>query len=66
MIDAHEQIEIGRNCIIDLHCYITDANHGMVATTIVQDQPMESRLVFIEDNVWLGAGVIVLPRAVAT
>ena len=60
MIDAHERIEIGRNCMIGPHCYITDANHGVATALPVKNQPMEAKPVIIEDEVWLGAGVIVL------
>lgn len=60
MIDAHQQIEIGQNCMIGPHCYITDANHGVAAGSPVNKQPMEAKPVIIEDEVWLGAGVIVL------
>lgn len=60
MLDAHERIEIGRNCMIGPHCYITDANHGTAQGAAVKDQPMETAPIFIEDEVWLGAGVIVL------
>jgi acetyltransferase-like isoleucine patch superfamily enzyme len=61
MIDAHREIKIGRNCMIGPHCYITDANHGKGAGVLVKHQSMEMRPVIIEDDVWLGAGVIVLP-----
>ncbi|MEP7341837.1 MAG: acyltransferase [Acidobacteriota bacterium] len=61
MIDAHEQVEIGRNCMIGPYCYITDANHGTAMDTIVKNQIMKARPVIIEDDVWLGAGVSVLP-----
>ena len=60
MIDAHERIEIGRNCMIGPHCYITDANHGVAVDLPVNKQPIEAKPVTIEDEVWLGAGVIVL------
>jgi acetyltransferase-like isoleucine patch superfamily enzyme len=60
MIDAHERIEIGRNCMSGPHCYITDANHGIAPVAAVKDQPIETAPVFIEDKVWLGAGVKVL------
>ena len=60
MIDAHEQVEIGRNCMIGPHCYITDANHGIAPGAAVKDHPMQIKPVAIEDDVWLGAGVIVL------
>jgi tetrahydrodipicolinate N-succinyltransferase len=60
MVDAHEHVEIGRNCIIGPHCYITDGNHGMAAGESVQSQPMQANPVIMEDDVWLGAGVIIL------
>lgn len=61
MLDAHAQIRIGRHCMIGPHCYITDANHGRAAGVLVKNQSMEPKPVVIEDDVWLGAGVIVLP-----
>lgn len=61
MLDAHQEIRIGRNCMIGPHCYITDANHGRAAGALVREQKMEAAPVVIEDDVWLGAGVVVLP-----
>ena len=61
MLDAHLEIKIGRNCMIGPYCYITDANHGRVAGALVKEQKMETAPVVIEDDVWLGAGVVVLP-----
>lgn len=61
MLDAHSQISIGRNCMIGPYCYITDANHGRSPGTWVKEQKMEAQPVVIEDDVWLGAGVVVLP-----
>jgi len=60
MFDVHEQMEIGRNCMIGPFCYLTDGNHGMAAGIDFKKQPVESSPVTIEDGVWLGAGVIVL------
>jgi acetyltransferase-like isoleucine patch superfamily enzyme len=60
MVDAHEKVEIGRNCMIGPGCYITDADHGMEASLPVNVQPMTFCPVILEDGVWLGAGVIVL------
>lgn len=60
MIDAHQQIEIGRNCMIGPQCYITDANHGTSPDKTVNSQPMTMKPVILEDDVWLGAGVIIL------
>ena len=61
MLDAHTEIRIGRNCMIGPYCYITDANHGRAPGVPVKEQTMEPRPVVIEDDVWLGAGVVVLP-----
>ena len=60
MIDAHSSIDIGRNCMIGPQCYITDGDHGKEPGTLVKTQPVDTAPVKIEDNVWLGAGAIVL------
>jgi carbonic anhydrase/acetyltransferase-like protein (isoleucine patch superfamily) len=60
MFDAHARIEVGRDCMIGPHCYFTDANHGMAAGISVKAQPMQVCPVIIEDEVWIGAGAIVL------
>lgn len=60
MIDAHERVEIGSGCLIGPGCYITDANHGTVAGKAPMEQPCEFRPTIIEDEVWLGAKVVVL------
>jgi tetrahydrodipicolinate N-succinyltransferase len=60
MLDAHERIEVGANCMIGPHCYITDGDHGTDLSVAVSKQPMKTQPVVIEEGVWLGAGVIVL------
>ncbi len=60
MLDAHEQIEVGANCMIGPQCYITDGDHGVAPGLTVSKQPMSTQPVIIEEGVWLGAGVIVL------
>jgi serine acetyltransferase len=60
MLDAHEHIEVGTNCMIGPHCYITDGDHGMTPGTPLGQRPMTTKPVIIEEGVWLGAGVIVL------
>jgi len=60
IFDAHEQLHIGSNCMIGPFCYLTDGNHGTADGVLVQSQPMQTRPVILEDDVWLGAGVIVL------
>jgi acetyltransferase-like isoleucine patch superfamily enzyme len=60
ILDAHEQILVGSNCMIGPLSYITDANHGMTLGVKVRELPMEIKPVVIEDEVWIGAGVIIL------
>jgi acetyltransferase-like isoleucine patch superfamily enzyme len=61
IFDAHESIVVGRNVMIGPNCFITDGNHGMDRGSPVKDQAMVPKPVKIEDEVWIGAGVIILP-----
>jgi len=61
IFDAHDHIEVGRDCMIGPHCYITDADHGKALGKSVKSQPMEKAAVVVEDEVWLGAHVVILP-----
>ena len=58
---AHESVTVGRHCLIGPNCYISDANHGTLPGIAPKDQPMQVKPVVIEDEVWLGANVVVLP-----
>jgi acetyltransferase-like isoleucine patch superfamily enzyme len=60
ILDAHKQLEIGSHCMIGPGCFLTDADHGTSPDDPVSQQPMRSEPTVLEDNVWLGAGVIVL------
>jgi len=60
MIDASEQIEIGRDCMIGPHCYITDHDHGHERGLLVGSRPLIGKPVRIGNNVWIGASVVVL------
>jgi len=61
IFDAHTQLEIGRDCMIGPHCYVTDADHGTDPGKSVKEQSMKKSSVIIEDEVWLGTNVVVLP-----
>jgi len=63
MLDAHQRIEIGRDCMIGPHCYLTDGDHGVRIGQPMARQPMTVKPVILEDEVWLGAGAIVLKGA---
>lgn len=60
MFDAHEHVEIGRDCMIGPYCYVTDGDHGTAPGSAVKSQPMSPAPVVIEDEAWLGARVTVL------
>jgi acetyltransferase-like isoleucine patch superfamily enzyme len=60
MIDASSRIQIGRHCMIGPFCYLTDHDHGTAAGQRIQDQPLLSDSVVIEDDVWIGAHVTIL------
>lgn len=60
IIDASEKIEIGNYVRVGPNCYITDHDHGHDINREVAKQPLVSQPVRIEDDVWIGAGAIVL------
>jgi acetyltransferase-like isoleucine patch superfamily enzyme len=61
IFDGHEHLEIGRKCMIGPNCYITDGDHSTEPGRSVQEQPMHTAPVIIEDEVWIGSRVVVLP-----
>ena len=58
-------ISIGRNCLIAQHVSLVAANHEYRAGAVYRDLPWDAARhgVTMGDNVWLGAGVTVLPGA---
>jgi acetyltransferase-like isoleucine patch superfamily enzyme len=63
-INAFERVEIGSNCLIAANCQIMDANGHALSFENLENRPFtkdKGRAVVIEDNVWLGTGVIILP-----
>lgn len=61
ILDAHDELIIGRDCLIGPGCLITDANHGTQRHMTMRSQPMAAASVRIEDDVWIGAGCVILP-----
>jgi acetyltransferase-like isoleucine patch superfamily enzyme len=59
------RIEIGRDCLISQFCTLVASNHGTARSrpTIAQPPAEAPRGVTLGDDVWLGAGVAVLPGA---
>lgn len=63
-IHAYEKISIGKNCLIAANCQIIDGSGHELSFPNVENRintTGDSKPVIIEDNVWLGTGVIVLP-----
>jgi len=56
-------IVIGSNCLISQFCTLVGSNHNIARNRSIMEQgPDKSRLgVVLEDDVWLGAGVTVMP-----
>lgn len=66
-IAAINRIEIGKNVLIASKVYISDHSHGGTTKSDISlppnDRPIISKgPVLIEDNVWLGENVVVLPN----
>jgi acetyltransferase-like isoleucine patch superfamily enzyme len=65
-IGAINRIDIGNNVLIGSRVLITDHNHGQVSEDELEMPPSFKKLyskgpVVIEDNVWIGEGVAILP-----
>ncbi|CDT01398.1 putative lipopolysaccharide biosynthesis O-acetyl transferase WbbJ [Sphingobacterium faecium NBRC 15299] len=67
-IAAGEQIVIGDNVLIASRVFISDLNHGSYSgdfqdspLTLPNSRKLSTQPVHIEDNVWIGEGVCVLP-----
>jgi len=63
-IHACEQINIGNNCLIAANCQIIDSNGHDISFPDVSNRintKGSSDPVYIENNVWLGTNVVVLP-----
>jgi lipopolysaccharide O-acetyltransferase len=72
-IAAAESVKIGNNVLIASKVFITDHNHGNYGNTILphcdprvapEERPLTKKPVIIEDNVWIGEFVSVLPGAI--
>jgi acetyltransferase-like isoleucine patch superfamily enzyme len=60
-IYASESIRIGDKVLIAPFCYIVDGNHGTALGTHIRDQPLSTGAINVEDDVWLGVRVTLLP-----
>ena len=61
-IGTHKPITIGNNTIIGAYSYIISANHCCERRDVpIRDQGFTGAPIVIEDDVWLGTHVVVLP-----
>jgi len=60
-INVIEKVTIGSHVLFGPSCLIIDHNHGTDAGCRIDEQPCVSKPVCIQDSVWCGAGVVVLP-----
>lgn len=68
-ITATEMVSIGNNVLMASKIYISDCSHGSFSgddndsdpNSLPSERPLYSKSVVIEDNVWLGEFVSVLP-----
>ena len=60
-IHSQSSISIGRNCLIAGNCQIIDGSGHDIESNNRLEVSFKARPIVIEDNVWLGTGVIVLP-----
>ena len=59
VLDAHDRITIGRNCLFALRVTVSTATHDYNVTPI--NSRTVTRPVVIGDDVWLGVGATILP-----
>jgi acetyltransferase-like isoleucine patch superfamily enzyme len=60
MLDAVEELVIGKDCAIGPGCYLTDHDHGIDPALPPLQQPMLGKPTRLGERVWLGANVVVL------
>lgn len=68
-VGATHLVKIGNHVLFGSKCYITDHNHGVYTGELschpsvppIERALTEDSYVIIEDNVWVGDGVVILP-----
>ena len=59
VINAGRDVLLGRGCLTAAHCVINASDHGIAAGAPIQSQPFDHAPIHIDEDVWLGAGVVV-------
>lgn len=58
--NCSKRITIGNNCLIASNTIIVDVNHGIEKDYQIYQQPITADEIIIEEDVWIGAGAIIL------
>ncbi len=59
VVNAGADVLVGRGSLTAAHCVINASDHGTAGGTPIQRQPYEHAPIYIGEDVWLGAGVVV-------
>jgi maltose O-acetyltransferase len=59
--DVMQSVSVGAHTVIAPGCFITDHNHQTAANLRIDQQPCRAIPVRIGQDVWLGAGAMILP-----
>lgn len=57
---GHGGLQIGDDVLIAAHTVVIPANHGIAPDRSIRSQPLTTKGIVIEDDVWIGAGARVL------
>jgi acetyltransferase-like isoleucine patch superfamily enzyme len=61
-LSGHGKLKIGNDVLVGPNCQLMTSNHGYSdLKTPIGKQPLVIGKIIIEDDVWLGANVVVLP-----
>lgn len=61
VFNGGDTISIGKKCLISGHVYLQTSMHRHMADKYIQDQGYDHAPIVLEDDVWLGAHVLILP-----
>jgi acetyltransferase-like isoleucine patch superfamily enzyme len=61
VFNGGDSISIGQKCLISGHVYLQTSMHRHAAGKFIQEQGYDHAPIILEEDVWLGAHVLILP-----